>query len=98
MAFRIIWSQSAAEDLREIVRFIAQDNPDAATKLAGRIFQHLERASEMPQSNRMVPEKDDTSIREAILRPYRIIYRIDDSRSAIHILRIWHAFRGVPEI
>ena len=98
MAFRIIWSQSAAEDLREIVRIIAHDNPEAAAKLANRIFQHIERASDMPQSNRMVPEKDDASIREAILSPYRIIYQVDDSRSAIHILRIWHAFRGVPEI
>lgn len=29
---------------------------------------------------------------------YRIIYQVDDRRDAIHILRIWHAARGVPDL
>ena len=37
MAFQIIWTQTAAEDLKEIVQYIALDDPDAAFKLAERI-------------------------------------------------------------
>jgi addiction module RelE/StbE family toxin len=98
MAWRIIWSQTAYEDLKEIVEFIAADNSVAAAKLAEHIFEHIERASVLPQAQRVVPEKGDDSIREAILKPYRIIYLTDRTQHAIHILRIWHASRGIPDI
>ncbi len=98
MAFRVIWTESASSDLRQIVQFIARDNQDAAAKLADRVLQHVEAASALPWANRIVPEKGDSSIREAILQPYRIIYLIDDPRETLHILRIWHAARGIPEI
>ncbi len=97
MAFQIIWSQTAAEDLKGIVQYIALDDPTAAAKLANRIIQHIETASALPFSNRAVPEKAEESIREAILRPYRLIYQVDPKREAIHVLRIWHAARGIPD-
>jgi len=74
MACRIVWSQTAVEDLRQIVRFIALDDAAAAAGLAGRILKRIEQAAEFPFSNRAVPEKAEESIREVILRPYRIIY------------------------
>lgn len=98
MAFQIVWSQTAVEDLKGIVQYIALDDPDAAAKLAGRIIQRIETASKLPFSNRTVPEKGQESIREAILKPYRIIYHVDGEQSAIQILRIWHAARGIPDI
>ncbi len=57
MAFQIIWSQTAAEDLREIVKFIASDDAVAAASLADRILNRIEQATEFPFSNRAVPEK-----------------------------------------
>ena len=98
MAFQIIWTQTAAEDLKEIVQYIAIDNPDAAPKLAEHIIIRIESASILPFSNRSVPEKNEEFIRESILKPYRIIYQIDTDRDSLHILRIWHAARGIPEI
>ena len=98
MAFPVVWSQTAVEDLREIVQFIALDDPAAATSLVGRILDRIELASDLPFSNRAVPEKAERSIREVILKPYRIVYPVDDRRGAIHLLRIWHAARGVPDL
>ena len=98
MAFQIIWSQTSVEDLKVIVQYIALDDPGAAANLADRIIQRIETASELPFSNRSVPEKAEESIREAILKPYRLIYQVDSNRSVVHILRIWHAARGIPEI
>jgi toxin ParE1/3/4 len=98
MAYQIVWSQTAVEDLRQIVQFIALDDAAAAAHLADRILNRIERAAGFPLSNRIVPEKAEESIREVILRPYRIIYQVDDRREAIHILRIWHAARGVPDL
>jgi toxin ParE1/3/4 len=98
MAFKIIWSQTAVEDLKGIVQYIALDDSNAAANLAERIIQRIESASKLPFSNRAVPEKAEESIREAILKPYRLIYQVDSDRSVIHILRIWHAARGIPDI
>jgi toxin ParE1/3/4 len=98
MAFRVIWTSSASNDLRQIVQFIARDNRDAAAKLGERILQHVEAASALPWANRVVPEKGDPSIREAILKPYRIIYLVEERHESIRILRVWHAARGIPEI
>jgi toxin ParE1/3/4 len=98
MAFKVIWSESATNDLRQIVQFIARDNRAAAVKLAKRILQHVETASELPWANRIVPEKGDPSIREALLKPYRIIYTVQERQNAVQVLRIWHAARGIPEI
>ena len=97
MALRIIWTETATSDLRVIALFIAQDNQQAAVNLAQKIFDHIEKTAKSPQSNRMVPEKEDDSIREIILRPYRIIYQIDAEQKSITVLRIWHGFRGIPE-
>jgi len=98
MAFTIKWAESAYEDLKEIVQYIALDNPDAAAKLADRIIYHIDLASEYPFSNRVVPEKGEDLIRETILNPYRIIYSIDNSLKTIHVLRIWNSYRGIPVI
>lgn len=98
MAFQIIWSATASEDLKEIVQYIALDDSSAAARLADRILFHIESASTLPFSNRLVPEKADESIRESILKPYRIIYQVDEAKKAIHVLRIWHAARGMPEL
>ena len=98
MAFAIVWSQTAGEDFRDIVWFIARDDPAAAASLADRILDRIELASDLPFSNRAVPETSEESIREIILRPYRIIYSVDNDRRAIHILRVWHAARGTPDL
>ena len=64
MAFQIIWSESASEDLKEIVQYIALSDHSAANNLASRILNRIETASEFPFSNRIVPEKESDSIRE----------------------------------
>jgi toxin ParE1/3/4 len=98
MALQIVWSQTAVEDLREIVKFIALDDAAAAAGLADRILARIERAADLPFSNRAVPERAERSVREVILKPYRIVYHVDERRGAIHTLRVWHAARGAPDL
>ena len=42
MACQVIWSQTAVADLRQIVEFIALDDPAAAANLADHILNHIE--------------------------------------------------------
>ena len=98
MAFRVTWTETAARDLRGIVEFIAADNPNAARRLAEAILAKIEGLSQRPMLGRMVPERSDPAIREVILSPYRIIYRLEQQHEALRVTRIWHAARGIPEI
>ncbi len=76
MAYKIIWSLQARDDLREIVSFIAVGNPAAAASFGLQIITRTDSLANFPQLGRVVPEQHDENIREIILRPYRIIYRV----------------------
>ena len=98
MDFKLVWTPLAHDDLREIVRYIARDNPAAALRVGERILNSVEPLKSMPQMGRMVPERQDETIREIIRGNYRIIYRVRVERRAIEIWRIWHGARGTPEL
>lgn len=98
MAFKIIWSDTAGEDLKSIVFYIGLDNPAAAANIAERILSRIEIAAKYPLALRMAPEKDNRKVREALLNPYRIVFYVDDRHRVLHVLRIWHTARGIPEI
>lgn len=97
MAFRVRWSEQAVKDLEDIVHFLSHRDPEIARSLAERIIERLEAAAEYPLSGRLVPEKNDPSIREVILTPYRLVYWVEENRQAISVVRIWHAARGTPQ-
>ena len=54
--------------------------------------------AQFPQLGRVVPEENDETIREIILRPYRIIYKVLAEKQIIGVVRVWHGARGEPEI
>lgn len=94
--YRIILSPRAINDLESIVRYISEDNPKAAKKLAQALVNRTKSLITFPNSGRYLPEFPNTEIRELILKPYRIIYRIDKDKSRIEISRFWHSARGIP--
>jgi plasmid stabilization system protein ParE len=98
MAYRLIWSPAARLDLRELRAYIAESNPSAAKRFAQGVFQAVERLTAFPESGRIVPEFGDTTIREVIRSPCRIVYRVKADQRLVEIVRVWHAARGIPDI
>jgi len=98
MAHQIIWSLQARDDLREIVTFIAADNPVVAESFGFRLMSKVDVLANFPQIGRVVPEENDENIREIVLRPYRIIYQVLPAQQVVAIARIWHGARGEPEV
>jgi len=80
------------------VRYIARDNPPAAVQLGLALIEKTKELAKWPELGRVVPEFDDPKIRELILKPYRIVYRVDSKAGVIGIARFWHAARGLPEL
>lgn len=98
MAFKIIWSPPARDDLREIVAYIAADNPTIAESFGYQLMAKVDLLAKFPQLGRVVPEENNENIRELILRPYRIVYRVLPAQQMVAIARIWHGARGEPNI
>ena len=96
MAFKIVWTLQARDDLGDIVRFIATDNPTTAEILGYSLISRVDSLEQFPLLGRMVPEVGDQTVREIVFRPYRIIYRVGEEQQLLTILRIWHGARGEP--
>ena len=62
MDFSIDWSESAVFDLEQIVRYVAEDDPFAATKLGEGIIEAVTKIGAFPRSGRVVPEEGDDAL------------------------------------
>lgn len=91
----IRWTHRARADLAAIRVFISRDSPHYARVMVGRIIGATERLSDFPESGRQVPEFERPDLREVILRPYRIVYRLVGSEQ-VHILTVHHGSRLLP--
>ena len=96
MDYRVVLSRSARKDLQDIVRYISLDDSSTALQFGRFLIYHSKSLSRFPELGRVVPELDDDSIREIIIRSYRVIYRVNHDRGSIEIIRFWHAGRGRP--
>ncbi|OGP20368.1 MAG: addiction module toxin RelE [Deltaproteobacteria bacterium GWA2_65_63] len=65
--------------------------PEVGKKLVREIFTDVGRLPDFPESGRIVPELNVANIRELIRPPFRIVYRIDETR--IRIVRVWRSER-----
>ena len=91
----IHWTPRARADLAAIRAFISQDSPHYAGIVISRLIAATDRLTIFPESGRAVPEFENPVVREVVLRPYRIVYRLvgDDQ---IHILTVHHGSQSFP--
>lgn len=77
MGYQISLTLSARRDLQDIVRYISLDSPERAIRFGQFLVDHTRRLADFPEMGRVVPEFDDPTIREIVVRSYRVIYRVD---------------------
>ena len=98
MAAKIIWAPSALTDLQEITAHIAADNRSAALALGAWFVETGEQAGAFPRLGKIFRKAGAFEHRELIAGNYRLIYRYDEPRGLVVLLRIWHGARGEPQI
>ena len=97
MGFEIRWSPDAARDLDAIEAYIAQDDPDAATRLRDSIVASAGQLSRQPflgaeyRRRRGAP-----AIRELLSGNYRIFYTVLEAQSRVEVHHVRHARRDEP--
>ena len=91
----LFWTKQAQADLAAISAFISQDSPHYASVVITRLIAATDRLVPFPESGRTVPEFENPLIREVVLKPYRIVYRLVDT-DEIHILTVHHGSQRFP--
>ncbi|MBI5462091.1 MAG: type II toxin-antitoxin system RelE/ParE family toxin [Gammaproteobacteria bacterium] len=87
---KLRWTRPALADLVETQAFIAQDDPQAARKVAQNIWDAATNLRDNPDIGR---PGHVTGTREWVVTraPYLIVYRT--KHDAVEILRVWHTRR-----
>ena len=88
---KIIWTNFALDDLKQIHDFISKDSKVYADRVIDQIIERTDQLEELPLSGRLVPEFQSKFLRELIFGRYRIIYKIFPDHIAI--VRIFHSSR-----
>jgi plasmid stabilization system protein ParE len=88
MELKVIWTDPAIENLREIRDTIAEDNPSAAISFGLELFESTRHLRRFPQSCRVYQEDENGVVRELLHRGYRIFYQ--EYGGAIEILHVRH--------
>lgn len=94
--FRITWAETALAELIEAAAFIRRDQPAAAQHLYAEIDRSTRLLRTHPKLGRVVPEFGNPFLREVIVIPYRVIYRILPEKRSIEVLAVVHSARRLP--
>jgi toxin ParE1/3/4 len=78
MAYRVIWSPRALDDVDSIASYIARDSMAHASAVVAKIIHTTRILKQFPFAGRVVPEFEDESLRERFAYSYRIIYRVHE--------------------
>ncbi len=92
-AYQVVLTPYALSDLEQIVKHIAQDNPEAAQRLGNKLGDRaftLEQALVCQSGVRIAKYP---GVRKLIEGNYLIIYRISIEQKEVRILRFWHGAR-----
>ena len=78
-AYQVLWSNTAQQDLTEIIEYIAQDSVDEALLILHKLEAKAALLVTLPNRGRVVPELLHTGIsqyRELVSAPWRIVYKV----------------------
>ena len=92
---KIIISNEAIDDIREIYRYIKKDSEKYAKLTVNNIYSSIYLLDKMPYIGRYIPEISDDKYREIIFKNYRIGYNVSSDSNIIYIRFVIHSKRDL---
>lgn len=83
MAYRVVWSPKAVEDVDVIASYIGRDSSSYAAAVVRKIIDTTHELDQSPLSGAIATECNDPTIREQLAYTYRIIYRVKEEMVTI---------------
>ena len=78
MAYRVVWSPKAVEDIEAIASYIARDSPSYAAAVIEKVINITNSLAEDAKRGRLIPEIEESTVIEQFAYSYRLIYRIEN--------------------
>jgi toxin ParE1/3/4 len=91
VGWEVVFAPRSESDLAKIVRQIAKDDPAAAIRFGETLITKADSLGDTPMMGPLLPGKPAT--RFLPVGSYLIIYRPDECRQILRILRFWHSAR-----
>jgi addiction module RelE/StbE family toxin len=102
MAFKVKFSEQAADDLSKIIRYISEElcNPQAAENFYSAVDKRLETLSENPYVFSLYHDErlSEQGIRFAVVGNYLMFYVVDDDKPIVSIARILYEKQDIPAV
>lgn len=76
MDFRIVWTHPALDDLAELVRYIASDDPETAIRVGDDIVDHVAVLATFPEIVPVYQPRRGKGVRQITCRPFHFEYSI----------------------
>lgn len=97
--YQVFWTQTAQQDLKRIIEYIAADSEIQARRIYLAIKQQADNLRQFPFQGRIVPELRYYHIltyRELISPPWRIIYKTEENK--VWVLAVIDGRRNMEDI
>ena len=91
MARKVNWTEPAWNDLAEVADYIARDSEYYAAAFVQEVQEAAASLSEHAERGQIVPEWGDPSVRELLIKSYRLVYSV--SEKTVVILTLIHGAR-----
>jgi len=98
-SFKVLWAETAVRDLEDLIGYIAADSFGDAHKVLNRLKDRAASLETMPSRGRVVPETARLGLRiwrELVVKPYRIIYRIDND--VVYVMAVIDSRRDLEDL
>ena len=97
--YTVYWSQTAKDDLSEIIEYISNDSPQTALKILESLERQTNDLCRFPKRGRIIPELKKHNIikyRELIHAPWRVFYKIEERK--VYILALIDGRRNIDDL
>jgi toxin ParE1/3/4 len=91
MAYRVVWSPRALDDIDSIASYISRDSTAYASSVVAKVIRATRTLKRFPFAGRVVPEFEINNLRERFVYSYRVIYRVESQ--TVTVVAVIHGRR-----
>ena len=96
MAREVEWTDPAWDDLAGIAEYIARDSEYYAAAFVQEMKEAAASLADFAERGQVVPEFGDPSIRELLVKSYRLVYKVSENR--VVILALIHGAQRIGRV
>ena len=95
MDYRFVYTQRALNDLAEIIRHVAEDDAEAASRFGTSLLDHIDLLTRFPHMGGLIRKR--SRVRKLLHSPILVYYNVQEDKRLIEVLHCRHGARMPPK-